>query len=286
MKCKNIFSAESFKEEFSKAFPEFRENPVEFFTEIDSTNSYAKRLLSKAKNLFDENGNLTEDGKELSGRIIFAESQTSGRGRFGRTFVSPQKNGIYVSIIYVPEGGISNPGKITAFASVAVKRALKKVFQIDAKIKWINDLYFNGKKICGILTEGIFNPQVNKIEAGIIGIGINIGSGCFKGELEKIAGGIINSSKINDSLRLELLIQVCANVLEIFSEDESSVLSEYKSSSFLLGKKITVFPIVLENEKSYSANAVDIDENASLIVELDDGTKKALTSGEVSVRAI
>ena len=80
--------------------------------------------------------------------------------------------------------------------------------------------------------------------------------------------------------------QVCANVLEIFSEDESSVLSEYKSSSFLLGKKITVFPIVLENEKSYSANAVDIDENASLIVELDDGTKKALTSGEVSVRAI
>ena len=213
-------------------------------------------------------------------RIIFAESQTSGRGRFGRTFVSPQKNGIYVSIIYVPEGGISNPGKITAFASVAVKRALKKVFQIDAKIKWINDLYFNEKKICGILTEGIFNPQVKKIEAGIIGIGINIGSGCFKGELEKIAGGII------DSLRLSLLVQVCANVLEIFSEDESSVLSEYKSSSFLLGKKITVFPIVLENEKSYSANAVDIDENASLIVELDDGTKKALTSGEVSVRAI
>ena len=87
-------------------------------------------------------------------------------------------------------------------------------------------------------------------------------------------------------MRLSLLVQVCANVLEIFSEDESSVLSEYKSSSFLFGKKITVFPILLENEKSYSANAVDIDENASLIVELDDGTKKALTSGEVSVRAI
>lgn len=286
MKCKNIFSAESFKAEFSKSFPEFRENPVEFFTEIDSTNSYAKRLLSDAKNLFDENGNLTEDGKNLSGRIIFAESQTSGRGRFGRTFVSPKKNGIYVSVIYAPKGGISNPGKITAFASVCVKRALKKVFQIDAKIKWINDLYFNGKKICGILTEGIFNPQVQKIEAGIIGIGINIGSDCFKGELENIAGGIINSSQIDDSLRLELLIQVCANVLKIFSEDENSVLSEYKSSSFLLGKKITVFPIACESEKSYSAKAVDIDENASLVVELEDGTKKALTSGEVSVRAV
>ena len=73
MKCKNIFSAESFKAEFSKAFPEFRENPVEFFTEIDSTNSYAKRLLSKAKNLFDENGNLTEDGKVCGVKTVQVE---------------------------------------------------------------------------------------------------------------------------------------------------------------------------------------------------------------------
>ncbi len=283
--AQEVFSEQNFKFNFYKEFPQFSESKIDFFTQIDSTNSYAKRLLSEAGTLYDLNGNISESGKNLRNRIIFAESQTNGRGRFGRTFVSPQKTGLYISIIHAPKEGILNPGKITAFTAVAVKRAIKNVFSVEPKIKWINDLYLNEKKICGILTEGTVNFELNKIEACVIGIGINIFQNeNFSDDLKNIAGGIISSKENLNFYRMQLLVQICGEVLKIFNENEKNLIQEYKASSFLIGREVKVFPIIGEDKTSYLAKVLDIDENAHLVIEDQNGIKKALESGEVSIK--
>ena len=280
---------------------------IECFSEIDSTNSYAKRLLSDAGNLRRADGSLTEIGKQLSSSIYIAETQTAGRGRLGRNFYSPKQKGVYLSIIYVPEGGVKNPARLTASAAVAVKRAIKRLFNLEVQIKWINDVFYNGKKLCGILAEGITNFETGIIEAAVIGIGINISAseedipaelkhivgtiqGALQSELrEKSAGADAIDGSETPSLngarsRLSALtVLEFLSVMKEMEENPSSVIQEYRDSSLLIGKKITVFPLAGEQKNSYEAEAVDIDENASLVVRLADGTQKTLSSGEVSI---
>lgn len=277
----DVFSEDLFKACFFENYPEFKNSTIECFTEIDSTNSYAKRLLAKAGSLYDSNGSLTEDGKKLSDSIYFAESQTAGRGRMGRTFYSPSKTGIYISMIYAPKGGIKSPAQITAFTAVAVRRAIKKVCGIDAEIKWINDLFYNGKKICGILAEGVTNFENGIIEAAVDGIGINIHDNpeVFPEEVEKVAGGIEKNVS-----RCELAAFVAGETLRIFHENPREVIDEYKKASFLLGKEIQVHPVISTEKGVYSAKAIDVDENAGLVIQTEDGKIQTLSSGEVRVR--
>lgn len=313
--CDNdIFTTEVFRQTLKNDFPDFIESHVEIFKEIDSTNTYAKRVLSECGNLRNSDGNLTTAGKKYHRAIIAAESQTAGRGRLGRTFVSPAKTGIYLSIIYAPSGGITNPAKITAFSAVAVCRAIKELYGISCQIKWINDIYAHGKKICGILTEGFTNFETGTIESAIIGIGINIRDNpeVFPKEVAKVAGSIEGKSdnKQHDSStvsRAQLAAHVAANLLNILEETQISteqnndseqkssdakniqsskaaaIMQEYKAASFLIGKTLTVHPIIGNSQSDYTAKAIDIDENAALVVELLDGSKKTLSSGEVSI---
>ena len=284
----DVFTAELFKDIFSSHFPDFSDSHIECFKEIDSTNTYAKRLLAEPGT-----------GKKYHKAIFIAEKQTSGRGRIGRTFVSPAKSGIYFSLIYTPEGGIQEPAKLTACTAVAVCRAIKKLYNYDAKIKWINDIFANGKKICGIGTEGITNFETGMIESAIIGIGINVhkDTTSFSPELSKTAGSLeeaLNTEETGSSFtlnRAQLAAEVCGQVLKIFEEDNSNaashaaIIKEYKEASFLLGRELTVFPLIGDQNSSYKATATDIDENAGLIVTLADGTTKTLSSGEVTLRS-
>ena len=311
--CDNdIFTTQVFSQNLKNDFPEFADSYVEIFKEIDSTNTYAKRVLTECGNLRNSDGTLTTAGQKYHRAIIAAESQTAGRGRLGRTFVSPAKTGIYISIIYAPSGGITNPAKITAFSAVAVCRAIKKLYGISCQIKWINDIYANGKKICGILTEGFTNFETGTIESAIIGIGINIRNNpeLFPKEVAKVAGSIEGAKNKNNSLtvtRAQLAAHVAVNLLNILEETQISteqnnaseqkssdakkiqslktaaIMQEYKSASFLIGKTLTVHPIIGNSQSDYTAKAIDIDDNAALIVELADGTKKTLSSGEVSI---
>ncbi len=305
----DLFSEEIFKEKFISRFPEFSDCHIECFKEIDSTNTYAKRLLAECGNLRSADGKLTQAGEKLHKAIFIAEKQTAGRGRIGRTFVSPEKAGIYFSVIYAPEGGIKDPARLTAGTAVAVCRALKRIFKaekLEPKIKWINDIFLNDKKICGIGTEGIANFESGLIESAIIGIGINvrINKEIAGTALEKIAGSIEEaiiskhnpedtSSGINlpDLNRSEIAAEVIGEVFSILKEDSKNtqahkkIIQEYKDSSFLTGKKITVFPLIGDKKSSYKATVTDIDEDAGLVVTLSDGTKKILRSGEVSLKS-
>lgn len=283
----DILSLETLNTIINTNHQEIKNCHIECFKEIDSTNSYAKRLLSNCGNLREPDGKLTKWGQTYHKSIFVAESQTAGRGRLGRTFVSPAKTGIYISLIYAPEGGINNPAQVTAFSAVAVCRAIKKLFPVEPKIKWINDIFVNGKKICGILTEGSTNFETGLIESAIIGIGINIYDNpqVFTEEVAIVAGGITNNQSQNSITRAELSAQVAAEVFSVLEENTETIMAEYKQLSFLLGKTVSVHPIIGDTLSVYEAKVIDIDNNAGLIVSLADGTNKTLNSGEVSLHS-
>jgi len=252
---------------------ELQEIEVECFKEIDSTNLYAKKLL------------LEKAG--LNKKVIIAESQSKGRGRLGRAFYSPQKSGIYLSAIYSPKEAITDPAKITVFSAVAICRALKKLYGIQAEIKWINDIFYKNKKIGGILTEGFSNFESQVIESAIIGIGINIeeNAAAFPEEVQQVAGAIFSAENENHISRCELAAEISAQLYMIMKENAQNVFQEYKKLSFLIGKKLKVYPVIGDEEKAYFAKAIDIDENACLVVETEDGSQKKLFSGEVTLKS-
>lgn len=269
----DLFTPQAFIEQFSKDFPEYKNIYIECFKQIDSTNTYAKKLLS----------NQTTETNYAPG-VIVAETQTQGRGRLGRTFVSPYKSGIYISIIYSPKGGITNPAIITASSAVAVCRSIKKLFGITPGIKWINDLFIDKKKVCGILTEGFTNFETGTIDSAIIGIGVNISQNTkdFSPELLSIVGSIQKETSVS---RVELASQIAGQVLSILQEDSKSVIQEYKSMSFLIGKEVLVHPVIDQESSDYTAKVIDINSDASLVVSLPDGTRRVLNSGEVSLKS-
>ena len=303
----DIFTPELFSETFSGRFPGFSECHIECFKEIDSTNTYAKRLLAECGNLRDSAGQLTEAGKKYHKAVIVAEKQTAGRGRLGRTFVSPEKTGIYISVIYAPKGGITNPARLTASAAVAICRAIKNVLSklpegstIEPQIKWINDIFVGGKKVCGVLAEGVANFESGMIEAAVVGMGINIkkNKSAFVGDLADVVGTLEDAlsqtspeTSTPSISRVQLAAEIAGQVLMIFEEDSSSpaahkaIIKEYKEASFLLGQELTVYPLIGDQKSSYKARAIDIDENAGLIVTLKDGSRKTLQSGEVSLKS-
>ena len=262
---------------------------LEFFDEIDSTNSYAKKLLSEAGNLRDSFGNLTQNGTKLNNMIIVANSQTNGRGRLGRTFCSNANNGVYLSFIYCPENGIQDAAKITAFSAVAVCRSIKQLFNLETKVKWINDIYANGKKICGILTEGSTDFETGRIESAVIGVGINLYDNIDE-QIKTVAGSIQgalisdNQNIYIENARSKLTLCVISNLLKVMQEMPDKVIEEYRQLSFLIRKKITVNPVIGQKE-SYTATVKDIDNNASLVVQLEDNTIKTLFSGEVTLHS-
>ncbi|MCQ2592031.1 MAG: biotin--[acetyl-CoA-carboxylase] ligase [Treponema sp.] len=290
----DVFSLENLSLSLEKAYPSLKNSHIECFKEIDSTNTYAKKILSENGSFRLLDGTLTERGKKYHNSIIVSECQTAGRGRLGRTFYSPAKTGIYLSVIYCPEGGITEPAKLTAFSAVAVCRVIKRLYNVSAQIKWINDIFAGNdfsspKKIAGILTEGFTNFETGTIESAVIGIGINIQDNpeYFPEEVAKIAGSITEASseKENKVTRCRLAAEIAGEVLSIMEEPTAKVIREYKDLSFLIGQTITVHPIIGNNTKDYQAKAIDIDESAGLVVELSDGSKRTLNSGEVSLHS-
>mgnify|MGYP003571320692 CR=1 FL=1 len=246
------------------------------FQSIDSTNLEAKRQTAD---------------KELNKVVFVAEEQIAGRGRMGRQFASPKGSGVYFSLVYRPEGGIQNPAFLTSAAAVAVCRTIKKLYGEECKIKWVNDVFFNGKKICGILTEGVTNFETGKIDTAIIGIGINVRNCNFDDELSKVASSVEDimksqKKKVEKVSRNQIVASVVSELLKIYEKDSTeNVMCEYRNRSMLIGAVVTVNPLAGLEGSIYNAKVLDINDRAELIVELEDKTIKNLASGEVSLRS-
>ena len=290
----DVFTAEIFQKNLAASFPEFSDIHTECFKQIDSTNTYAKRVIAECGNLRSGDGSLTEAGQKYHRAVFVAESQTAGRGRLGRTFVSPEKSGIYISLIYAPEGGVTNPAGLTACTAVAVCRALTALYGnagLEPKVKWINDIFAGGKKLCGILAEGVANFESGMIESAVVGIGIDVRRNtALDEELSKVVGSLEEAVGDMNSNRARIAAEVAGQVLKIFEENKTeaghaAIMEEYRAASFLIGQELTVYPLIGDDKSSYKAKAVAIDDNAGLVVELADGSKKTLSSGEVSLKS-
>lgn len=235
---------------------------------VTSTNTLAKEMASKGS-------------KE--GTIIIAREQTEGRGRMGRSFYSPNSSGIYFTIILRPKLNLEDSLLITTAAAVAVAKAIEKVANTKASIKWVNDIFVEGKKVCGILTEASLNFESGGLEYAVVGIGINIGTKDFPEEIKQVAGSIFKDKPVDTPVTSILVAEVLNNIAESMSSlTDKKYLDEYRKRSFLIGKPIHV----LKGKDTLSAKAIDIDEKARLVVQYEDQTIEALLSGEVSVRPV
>lgn len=239
----------------------------EYLIETDSTNRYLKELAVQGA---------------PEGTVIIANRQSAGRGRLGRSFFSPEEKGIYMSILLRPEIPLERSVLITSMAAVAVARAIEHVCGITAKIKWVNDIFLNNKKACGILTEAGINAVTGTLDYAVLGIGINVGFMKFPEELKKIATSI--SNECGFVVSKEVLIDEVLKELEEWYPTllDGSFLEESKKRSLLLGKEILVLDERVQGG-SYPAKAVDINELGNLIIERE-GSIQVLNSGEVSIR--
>ncbi|NMP38246.1 MAG: biotin--[acetyl-CoA-carboxylase] ligase [Clostridiales bacterium] len=215
------------------------------------------------------------------GSCIIAGSQTKGKGRVGRSFYSPCDTGIYMSLLLRPEHCAAQQAvKLTTMAAVAVCEAIEKVSGEAALIKWVNDIYMNGKKVCGILTEASFSLESRMLDYAVLGVGINayLPDGGFPGELEKIAGAVFKQPQ-SDGKNM-LAAEFLNSFMRIYRQtDEGEYVRQYRTRSFLIGKGVGV----LLPEGTRRARVLDVDENCHLVVEYDNGETAQLSSGEVSL---
>ena len=243
------------------------------YNEIDSTNNEAKRLISAGK--------INEE------TCLAAKMQTAGRGRQGKSFFSPD-TGLYMTVVFPMDCEISSQVTMTTRTACAVAEAIETCTGKKARIKWVNDIYVNNKKCCGILCEAVNDYDAGRLKYVVIGIGINIYTKEWPQELKNIAGSLYEESyqKIPDDIR-EALMKTITDRLEqwLFKKEKEEFIKEYKAYSNVLGREI----IFLEDGIKRQGKAVDIDENGSLVVSLSDseGNRNiVLNSGEISLRII
>lgn len=231
---------------------------------MESTNSYAKKNLAES----------------AEGDCIFALSQTGGRGRLGRSFFS-YDGGIYMSLILKPDLTAEGSLFITTAAAVAVSRAIEAVCGKKTQIKWVNDIYIDGKKVCGILTEGIIG-EGGTLSGAVLGIGVNLGApGSFPEEISTIAASVL---EYEDSfeLKAKLIGLIVSEFFDIYNNPQSKAyMEDYRRRSYLDGKTVEF----AQGGVMRVAEVLGVTDDAGLEI-LENGEKKVLSAGEVSVKIL
>ena len=279
----DVLNAFSIEKNLSAFAQSVCKGKVEVFKTIDSTNTEAKRRL-----------NSSSRAESLHGTVLFAEHQSAGRGRFSRSFYSPKGAGLYFSLIFCPsiparaEKKVPESALYTAISATVICRGLKAL-GFAPQIKWVNDIYLNGKKICGILSEGIIDMETSSVQAVIIGIGLNVKESNFPPELKNKAGSLFTEADSSFSeaeapsfKRNVLASSIISSLIEALYGllSQENLMEEYKSLSLLTEKKVRVLPFA---GIPYQALVLEISDLGHLIIETDDGKKEELISGEVSL---
>ena len=228
---------------------------------IDSTNNEAKRMLENGFRGF---------------ALIAAEMQTDGRGRLGRSFYSPESTGLYFTLIIPPCFLAEEATLLTPAAAVATVRALEKISGESLKIKWVNDIYKNDKKICGILAEAVLETENGGFAGFAVGVGINLTTKDFPKEIADIATSLQTNADRN-----EIAASIARELFD-FAKNLSAreFLPEYREHSLVTGKEIY---FIKDGEKT-SATALGIDNDGGLTVRLENGGLTTLRGGEISIR--
>lgn len=262
----SLESAKEFDEYAVKRYLK-REHTLHLYKEESSSNTVAKRLCQLG---------------EQHGSVVIVESQTAGRGRMGRSFLSSSKNGLYMSVVLRPKISADRCVGITAAAAVAVALAIEKTSGVKTGIKWVNDIYVGDRKCAGILTEASIDFESGGVQYAIVGIGVNLcpPNGGFDKEIEEIACGVYEK-ECPYGYKAKLCAEIINNLFDLFERlDERTYMLEYKAKSIIIGKAVDVYI----GDKLVCGIATDIDENANLVVTDSQGHIHSFNSGEARVR--
>ncbi len=234
---------------------------------IDSTNTLVRQKA---------------DQGEPEGFIVAANEQTAGRGRYGRDFYSPSGTGLYFSLLLRPTAYAAEQAVgITTMAAVAMCEAIEEVSDEKPKIKWVNDIFIKGKKVCGILTEGSFGLESGMLEYAVLGAGVNLyaPSGGFPEELQEIAGAVFDRPQ-ND-MKNRLVAAFINHFLDYYRKGNKEDYTEkYRQYSLVIGKEITV----ISAKGNQTAFVHGIDDECRLMVEYANGDRAVVSSGEIRIR--
>lgn len=237
-------------------------NNIYILDKVDSTNKYLKELANNGED-------------EIT--VVIAKEQTAGRGRLGRSFVSNSGKGIYMSILLRPTFGIELSKRITSLTATALSEAIDEVTKLNTKIKWVNDIYVNDKKLAGILTEGHTNFESGKVEYIVVGIGINLYKQIFPDNLDNIITTV--EDETNKVFSINKIIESILNKLIYYyiNIKDNIHINEYRKRSYVINKNVE---LNIHGNIKYG-KVLDIDDEGELIVLIND-KKETIYSGEIT----
>ncbi len=238
--------------------------------ELGSTNTALKELANRG---------------EPAGLALVAGRQTAGRGRMGRSFYSPGDSGVYLSLLLRPALPAQEATRITACAAVAVAETLEELSGEPARIKWVNDVFMRGKKVCGILTEASLDCESGRLNYAVPGIGVNAlpPAGGFPPELRDVAGAVFSDRELPE-LRCRIAAGILNRLWHFCGGDALEDCYEaYRSRSLVLGRQVE---ILAPERPPEPALVLDLERDFALRVRLSDGSERRLLSGEVRVRPL
>lgn len=214
---------------------------------------------------------------------VLAEKQTAGKGRRGRQFVSPP-GGLYFSIVLRPDALPEQIMHLTAMTAVAVRRAILETTGLDVGIKWTNDLVYDRRKLCGILTELSIEAETRTVDYVVAGIGINCNQTAFAPEIADVAASIRmeTGNLVDRSLLANAMLRQMLALARELQSGRAAWLAEFAAHCVTIGQPVQI----IRGDTVREAFAEGIDDEAALLVRYADGTCEAVNSGEVSVRGL
>ena len=244
-------------------------SPAVYCKEVDSTNNYARQLAEQGAG---------------HGTVVVAETQTAGKGRRGRGWVSPAGSAIYMSCILRPQIEPFKASALTLVAAMAVEKAINEMLDVGAMIKWPNDLIIDDRKICGILTE--MSSDMDGIRHVVVGIGINVNQTTFPEEIHQMATSLTLASgkKVRRAALVAAIMNDFRDYYQSFikTADMSLLAEPYNRVLVNRSKQVSV----IEPAGTWTGRALGINDQGELMVEQEDGRVKNILSGEVSVRGV
>ena len=243
---------------------------LQYFDTIDSTNTHAKKLAVAGA---------------PAGTVLVAGQQTAGRGRLGRSFHSPEAQGVYLSVILRPQCLPTDLMHLTCATGTAMCDAIETVAGFRPGIKWINDLVFQCRKLGGILTELGFDPQTGIVRYAIVGIGINCSQHPedFPDEIRNMAGSLSTATgrAVSPEQTAAAMIQALCDMDRSLLTNRSGIMDRYRADCITIGREVK-----LMTEPPRHGIARNVDDNGALVVQFEDGHIETVNAGEVSVRGL
>lgn len=233
--------------------------PIHINTDSDSTQLDAKQGI---------------EAGHTSPALYLAPYQNKAKGRFGRPFYASKSGGIYMSLRLSPNVPFLEFKPYTILAAAAVVKAIQSLCDLDVQIKWVNDIYLGQKKVAGILTEAISSMENQRVTDVIIGVGINVHIDDFPKELRQSAGNLFDDQP--PFTRNQLITAIWKAFLET---DDKELIALYKEKSLVVGQQVSF----VENQVEFKGTAIAVTDTGNLVIQLDNGKAKIISSGEISL---